>query len=353
ALPESNLRGPVNPPLIPVALAATTLAKSGSRFYELLEVEAEALVDTAPITVPNLHHAEVQEPRSTQATNVSAHVTSTTHRSSIAVAAHHPAEGLCVQATKVNPKLEKRRLEGRNKWWETGGNLRDVTRHLRREAMDFGNPNGTYCNAQQIAHQNHALKRGRENKRRDRPQKYHSPKDLHEPAPSAEDRNIISRDSTERGPASIGASLSNFHKHGSKFVEMFEAPDQPVGRFNDEGNSTRGSAARRPVSTTRHHLGSLDFNVVLGGGAQGLHEADAVEDTEDGDSSLETTWNKPRLPTVPRGSDKASSFRARAPVSINTRPSTERLTRSRCKAGPCKDAAINTRIKRTETILTS
>ncbi|KAG8914381.1 hypothetical protein FRC00_014060, partial [Tulasnella sp. 408] len=277
------------------ALAATTLAKSGSRFYELLEVDAEALVDTEPITGPDLHRAEVQELRSTQATNLSAHVTPT-HRSSIAVAAHHPAEGLCAQATKVNPKLERRRLEGRNKWWETGGNLRDVKRDLRREAVDFGNPNGTSCNAQQISHQSHGLKRGRANQRRDRPEKYHSPKDLHEPTSSAEDPPTISRDSTERGSASIGASLSNFHKHGSKFIEMFEAPDQPVGRFNDEGNSTRGSAARRPVSTTRHHLGSLDINVALGGGAQGLHEADAVEDSEDGDGSLDDNVEQASAP---------------------------------------------------------
>ncbi|KAG8894712.1 hypothetical protein FRC00_008550, partial [Tulasnella sp. 408] len=156
-----------------------------------------------------------------------------------------------------------------------GGNLRDTKRHLRREAVDFGNPNAAYCNAQQIAHQTHALKRGRVNKRRDRPPKHHSPKDLHEPTPSAEDPPIISQDSTERVPSSIGTGLYNFHKHGSKFIEMFEGPHQPVGRFNDEGNSTRDSVARRPASTTRHHLGSLDINVVLGGGAQGLHEADA------------------------------------------------------------------------------
>ncbi|KAG8922281.1 hypothetical protein FRC00_007617, partial [Tulasnella sp. 408] len=285
SLPESNL--PVNPFLIPATLAVTTLAKSGSRFYELLEVEAEALVDTAPITAPNLHRAEVQELPSTQATNVSAHVTSTTQRSSTAIAAYQPAEGQHFRATKVSAKLEKRQVEGQNKWWEMGGNLHDTKRHLRREAVDLGDPNTAYRNAQQIAHQSHALKRGRANKRRDRPQERHSPKVLRGPTPSAEDQPIVSRDSTERGPGPIGASLSNFHKRDSKFIETFEAPHQPVGRFDDEGNSTRRSAARRPASTTRHPLGSLDINVELGGGSQELHQADAVQDSEDGGSPLD------------------------------------------------------------------
>ncbi|KAG8898113.1 hypothetical protein FRC00_003288, partial [Tulasnella sp. 408] len=288
ALPESNL--PINPFLIPAAPAVTIVAQSSSHFYELFswsEEEAEALVDTARIAVLNVHRAEAQDLRSRQATNVTPHATSTTQRSSSAVAAHQPAEAQPVQATKVNAKTERQRVESRTKWREMGGNLGDTKRHLRREAVDVGNPNGPYCNTQQIAHQTHTLKRGRANKRRDRPQKHHSPKDLHEPTPSAEDQPIMSRGSTERRPSSIGTSLPNFHKHGTKFIKMFETPHQPVGRLNHEGNYTRDSAAGRPVSTTRHPLGSLDINFELGGGAQELHQAEAVEDSEDGDGSLD------------------------------------------------------------------
>ncbi|KAG9042658.1 hypothetical protein FS837_010585 [Tulasnella sp. UAMH 9824] len=276
--PEWEL--PVNPFPIPVALAARavkTLAKTSSRFYEHFpssEVEAEALEDMARITALDVHRASVEELRPRQATYVSAHVTSTTERNCTAVAAHHPTEEQRAAGIEVRAKTEKQRIGGRTKWWEMGGSLRDTKRH------------GPYCSTEQIADGAYTLKRGRVNKRRDQPRKYQSSKHPQELITVIENQPSFSRDAAQEAPASIFASISTFHNHGSKFIEMFEDPNQPVGTLANQRNSTRDTAARQPRSTTRHPLGSLDLNMVLSGGAQEPRQADATEDSDDGNSSL-------------------------------------------------------------------
>lgn len=248
------------------------------------------------MVAPNIHRAKPQELLSQQATSVIPQASSVTQRYHTAVLAHQRAEEQHVAAIKVRAKADKQRIEGRNKWWELGGNLRDTKRHFRREAADYGNPNGSYCNVGQIADGVHALKRGRANKRREQPPKHHSSKHPQASTTAIENEPIFSGDATDRAPASIGASPPKFHEHQSKFIEMFEAPYQPVGRLKNHVSSTRNSATCHPLSTTLRPLRSFDINVVLSGGAQKLHQADAVEDLEDGNNSLDDNAEQVRAP---------------------------------------------------------
>ncbi|KAG8952554.1 hypothetical protein FRC00_006719, partial [Tulasnella sp. 408] len=53
----------------------------------------------------------------------------------------HPAENQLLAAAKIRSKVEKQRKEQQNKWWEISGNARNtVKRHIRKDAVDYGNP---------------------------------------------------------------------------------------------------------------------------------------------------------------------------------------------------------------------
>ncbi|KAG9043242.1 hypothetical protein FS837_009843 [Tulasnella sp. UAMH 9824] len=115
------------------------------------------------------------------------------------------AEEKLLPAAKAHSKAEKQRKEAQNKWWEMESDLRDTKRHIRKEAIDYGNPtiqplnleglgsqtdakNGalelpkvrnpaatTSCsphdkeNAEPATEQACSLQRGRANRRRERP----------------------------------------------------------------------------------------------------------------------------------------------------------------------------------------
>ncbi|KAG9041930.1 hypothetical protein FS837_011566 [Tulasnella sp. UAMH 9824] len=340
----------------PLAPALAPLTNSSSRSQPLVPVSQaglEVLDDRTRLAPPNAHHAEAQEFRSGQSKDVTSHATSGTPRCNTTVTVHQPADEQHVPAIKASTKTPKQRVEGRNKWWEMGGKLRDTRRHFRREAVDFGNPNAPYCNAEQIANEAYALKRGRANKRRDRLQNHHDAKHPHASTADVEDEPIFPQDVGENVPLSAATTLPTLkiQQHYSNLAVVMEGPHQPAGWVNDHPNSTQHAVSHLPFSTVRHPLGSLDINVVLNGGVQEAHDTGLAENPEDGDNALDDTRTTSRPATLPCGSDKESSLRARIRVPPSSRLSRERSTRSCCKAGTCNEAAIDTKIKKTETTL--
>ncbi|KAG8897323.1 hypothetical protein FRC00_004464 [Tulasnella sp. 408] len=291
---------PIYPSSTALSPASAPLAHSSSRSQQSVPVpqaEAEVLDHrTRLTTTPRVQHAKAQEFRSRQAKDVIPHATSATQRRNNTVAGHQVAEEQHVPDVKASTRPQKQRIEGRNKWWEMGGNLRHTKRHFRREAVDFGNPNGPYCNSEQIADQSRALKRGRANKRR--PQKHHLSKLPEASTAGVEDEPILPPGAEERVPLSTARNISTLHsqKRHSKLAVAIEGPHQPVGYSNVQPDPSQDATAHLPFSTARHPLGSLDINVVVNGGAQELHQMDLADDSEHGENSLHDTADQVPAP---------------------------------------------------------
>ncbi|KAG8935107.1 hypothetical protein FRC00_011458 [Tulasnella sp. 408] len=256
---------------VPAALVEAETLGLGRRLAERRSVQPDTRLENAQVVRSKHPHAGV--PASTPVVQ----------RYNTEVAPHQPARKQRVLGTKVHAEIDRQRTEKKSKWWEIGGDLRNNKRHFRREAIDYGNPNADYCSANQLGDHGNSLKRGRANRRRQRPQKDSSPKAIHGSKKEDENQDIFSQGNGDQAHPSTATNPSKHsgqkpHPKSTGATSSAESNHQLDWRF------PRDYANHRPVSAARQPLASLDPNLVANEGADSLPDAEAVQHSDDCDS---------------------------------------------------------------------
>ncbi|KAG8934845.1 hypothetical protein FRC00_011778 [Tulasnella sp. 408] len=273
AAPLSNV--PVNPYLAPPAATRETLTDASSFHHQPVPVAlvaAETLglgrrLAEPRAVQPDIRPENAQVVRSRHPKAGVPDSTPIVQRYNTEVAPRQPSRKQRVLGTKVHAEIDRQRTEKKSKWWEIGGDLRNNKRHFRREAIDYGNPNADYCSANQLGDHGNSLKRGRANRRRQRPQKDVTPKAVHGSKKDVENQDIFPQGNGEQAHPSTAANPSK-HSGQRPYPKSTGVAEAAESNQLLEWSFPRDSTTHRPVSAARQPLASLDPNLIVNEAAQ-------------------------------------------------------------------------------------